>query len=71
VVEVANVVEENLEQLTLAEDEHVIEALAADAAQEPLTESVGLRRSCGHFEDSRAHTSRDAVEVAAAWTVPR
>ena len=63
-VEIANVVDENLEQVTLAEDEHVIEALAAHAAQEPLTESVGLRRSCGRFQDSRAHTSRDAVEVA-------
>jgi hypothetical protein len=44
--------------LTLAEDEHVIEALAAHAAQEPLTESVGLRRSYGRLQDSRAHTSR-------------
>src|SRR5688572_7652756 len=64
-IEVANVLHENLEQVTLAEDEHVIEALAAYAAQKALAEGVGLRRAYRCFQDPRSHTSGDAIELAA------
>jgi hypothetical protein len=55
--------------MALAEDEHVIEALAAYAAQKALAEGVGLRRSYRRFQHSRADGSGDAVEVAAVLVV--
>ncbi len=43
-VEVAHVLGKHPLEVTVAEDEHVVEALAADAAEEPLADGVRSRR---------------------------
>jgi hypothetical protein len=53
-VEVASVLDEGLAQVTLAEHEDVVEALAAHAAQQALTESVRLRRAYRRLQHPRA-----------------
>jgi hypothetical protein len=77
-VEMARVLDEYLEQVTLAEHDDpgksqkwddVIEALTTDTPDEAFTESVRFRHSYGRFQHPRADAARDAVELAPVLVV--
>ncbi len=68
-IKVANVLDECLEQVTLAEHEDVVEAFATDTPHEAFTEGVRLRRPYGCFQHPRADTASDAVEVTSVLVV--
>jgi hypothetical protein len=69
-IEVAGVFGENPFEVTLAEDEDVIEALAADAAQEALADRVRSWSSDGSAEDAcpvcGGHPVEERTELAVA-----
>jgi hypothetical protein len=49
--------------MPLAEDQKVIQAFSAYAAQKPLAYGVGFRRPRGRLDDVRAGARRCSVEV--------
>jgi len=59
-VEVAHVLEEDLEQVTFAERDDVVETLPPHAAEQAFAVSVRLRRSNRRRQDPRAQAGADA-----------
>jgi len=53
-VEVGDVLPQRAPQVTGAEDDDVVEALASHRAEEPLTSGVDLRRAYGALDDAGA-----------------
>jgi len=64
-VEVCAVRPEHAAQLTLVQDEQVVEARAPDAAEEPLADGIGARGPHGRAQHLDAAPSRDARELRA------
>jgi hypothetical protein len=49
-------------EVALTEEQHVVEALAADAVEQALADRVGLRGMHRRAEHPRADANRNAVE---------
>jgi hypothetical protein len=62
-VEVSAVFGENREQVALADDQKMIEALPAHASKKALADGIRPRSSHGRLEHSYAYASRRSVEV--------
>ena len=56
--------------MLLAEDQHVVQELTAQGADEALTDRVRLRRPDRRPEHPRAVPGEDAVECRGELTVP-
>ena len=57
-------------EVILAEDEHVVEALGAHAAQEALADGVRVRRSDGRAQDLDSGPRSHVVEPPAELVYP-
>ncbi len=68
-VEVAAVFDEHREQVLLAENEEVVEALPSHAAEKPFDDCVGARGPDGRLEDPRTSAASDAIELRAVLGV--
>ena len=62
VVEVGDILAEHAREVALAEDEQVVQALTAHAAQEPLAGRIRARRAIGCAQDLTAAGRRDTRE---------
>jgi hypothetical protein len=69
-VEVGGVLGEHALEVTLAENEEVVETLAADAAEEPVADGIGARRLDRGADHSDADPGGDPVEEFAELGVP-
>ena len=69
-VVVPGVLGQDLTEMPLAEDRHVVQALAAQRAREPLGECVRPRRPDRGLDHPRAVPGEDAVECGGELAVP-
>src|SRR5689334_10994488 len=68
-IEVRYVLFEQHPKLALTKDEKVIQAFAADTAQEPFTKRIGFRCSKRRFEDGDACSYCDARKLLAELAI--
>src|SRR5258708_9795839 len=69
-VVVLGVLGQDVAKMLLAEDQHVVEAVAAERPDEPLREKVRLRRPDRRLDHPRAVPGGDAVERRGELAVP-
>jgi hypothetical protein len=67
---VPGVLGQDLAEMSLAEDQHVVKALAAQRAHEPFRVGVRPRRPGWRPDHSRAVTGEDVVERGGELAVP-
>src|SRR5258708_22902670 len=70
IVEITNVCGKDPEQVVLVEDDHVIEALAAYATEEPLAVRVHVGRAYRGLDDANSDGFSCALEVRAELIIP-
>ena len=68
-LKIARVFDESVEQVTLAEHEHVVEALAAHTTQEAFAERIGSWGPHRCFQHPRADAASRAVEFTSVLVV--
>ena len=69
IIEVANVLGEYGEQLALGQDDQVVDALAAYAAEKALAGRVHVRRMHRGLDDPRPETLGSAIEISSEFVV--
>nr|WP_222849141.1 hypothetical protein [Trebonia kvetii] len=67
---VLDILGQHLPQVLLAEDEHVVQALAAQRPYEPFREGVRPRRPDGRLDHPHAVAGEDVVECRGELAVP-